>query len=285
MAIDRVGVVGFGVMGRGIAQVAALAGCDVVACDLSDELNEAGLESVRGQLAREVKKGRLREVEAAEAVARIRTALSHSALKGCPVVIEAITEDEERKAALFRELDAELPDETVLVTNTSSLSVTALAGMTRRPERVVGMHFFNPVPAMKLVEVVRALQTDDATFAFACQLAARLGKEVVTARDTVAFIVNRTLLPFLNEAIFALAEGVASAEEIDKAVKLGLNHPMGPLELCDLIGLGTLLSVMDAMHRRLGDPKYRPSPLLRQYVEAGWLGRKTGRGFHVYRAT
>jgi 3-hydroxybutyryl-CoA dehydrogenase len=282
MAIDSVGVVGFGLMGRGIVQVATLAGCEVVACDLSDERNAAGLASVRGQLEREVKKGRLAESEAAEALARIRTTLSHSELGECQVVIEAITEDEERKAALFRELDAELPERTVLVTNTSSLSVTALAGATRRPERVLGMHFFNPVPAMKLVEVVRALQTDDATHAFACELAARLGKQVANARDTVAFIVNRTLLPFLNEAIFALAEGVASAEEIDKAVKLGLNHPMGPLELCDLIGLGTLLSVMDAMHRRLADPKYRPCPLLRQYVEAGWLGRRTGRGFHVY---
>lgn len=282
MGEAKLGVVGVGLMGSGIAHVAALAGLRVVACDLDARHNARARAGLEKQLARLVERGKLASAEADAALARVEFALGPAALADCDAVIEAISEDQPAKEALFAALDAACPASTLLVTNTSSISVTALAGRTRHPERVVGMHFFNPVPQMKLVEVVRALQTDDASFERARALGAVLGKEVVCVKDSIAFLVNRTFLPFVNEAIFALAEGIGSAEDIDRSIKLGLNHPMGPLELCDLIGLDTLLQVMETMHRQFGESKYRPCPLLRKHVEAGWFGRKSGRGFYRY---
>ncbi len=283
MTISKIGVVGVGLMGSGIAQVAAQSGFTVVACDQNAEENERARIGLERQLARQVERGKLASADAEAAIARIEFRLGTEALADCDAVIEAIPEDQPAKEALFRALDAACAPSALLVTNTSSISVTALAGVTRHPERVLGMHFFNPVPQMKLVEVVRALQTDDASFDRACALGRSLGKEVVSVKDSIAFLVNRTFLPFVNEAIFALAEGIGTAEDIDRSIKLGLNHPMGPLELCDLIGLDTLLQVMETMHRQFGESKYRPCPLLRKHVEAGWYGRKSGRGFYSHR--
>ncbi len=283
MAIAKLGVVGVGLMGSGIAQVAAQAGLRVLACDLSDAHNARARAGIEKQLAKLVERGKLEAGEAKHALERIEWGVGPAALADCDAVIEAIPEDQAAKEALFAALDDACAAPALLITNTSSISVTALAGRARRAERVVGMHFFNPVPQMRLVEVVRALQTDDTSFERALALGRALGKEVVSVKDSIAFLVNRTFLPFVNEAIFALAEGVGSAEDNDRSIKLGLNHPMGPLELCDLIGLDTLLQVLETMHRQFGDSKYRPCPLLRKHVEAGWHGRKTGRGFYTYR--
>lgn len=282
MAVNKIGVIGVGQMGSGIVQVAALSGLEVLACDQTQQHNEKALAGLQKQFAKLVEKQKLSADDSAKALKRIQWATSSDAFANVDLIIEAITENVEAKKKLLGELDARCQPQTILATNTSSISITGLAAATKRPEKVIGMHFFNPVPVMKLLEVIRAVQTDDETYKTACMVGEKLGKQVVTAKDSAAFIVNRTLLPFLNEAVFTLYEGVGTAEDIDKAVKLGLNHPMGPLELCDFVGLDTLLAVLDVMYKEFGDSKYRACPLLRKYVEAGWYGRKTGRGFYKY---
>jgi 3-hydroxybutyryl-CoA dehydrogenase len=275
-------VVGAGQMGTGIAQVAAQAGIDVVLADAAPELVRRSLERLGAMLGKLVEKGKLAGAERDAVLGRIRPAATLAECARADLAIEAIVEDEGAKRSVFAELDGLLGPEAILATNTSSISVTKLAAATRRATQVVGMHFFNPVPLMQLLEVTRGLQTSDATAAAAVTLGERLGKTVVTSRDTPGFIVNRILVPLLNEACFALQEGLASAEDIDTAVRLGLNHPMGPLALADLIGLDTILAICEVLHRELGEDKYRPAPLLRQYVAAGWTGRKSGRGFFVH---
>lgn len=282
MSVQKIGVIGTGQMGSGIVQIAALAGYEVLACDRGQERNEKASAGIKKQLAKLVEKGKLTEADQKAAEARIKWTLSYSDFASSDLIIEAITENVEAKDQLFKELDAICQPKTILATNTSSISITHLAAVTKRPQQVIGMHFFNPVPVMKLLEVIRAVQTDDATYQTAVAVGEKLGKSVVTVKDSAAFIVNRTLLPFLNEAVFTLYEGIGTAEDIDKAVKLGLNHPMGPLELSDFVGLDTLLAVLDVMYKEFGDPKYRACPLLRKYVEAGWYGRKVGRGFYKY---
>lgn len=282
MAVQKIGVIGVGQMGSGIVQVAILAGYEVLACDQSPQHNEKAGATVQKQLAKLVEKGKLSEDDKNAALKRLTWTCNLADYAKVDLIIEAITEDVPAKEKLFRELDAQCGPQAILATNTSSISITRLAAVTKRPEKVIGMHFFNPVPVMKLLEVIRAVQTDDATYQEVCAVGEKLGKKVVTAKDSAAFIVNRTLLPFLNEAVFTLYEGVGSAEDIDAAVKMGLNHPMGPLELCDFVGLDTLLAVLDVMYKEFGDTKYRACPLLRKYVEAGWYGRKTGRGFYKY---
>ncbi len=282
MQVQRVLVVGAGQMGAGIAQAAAQAGLDVVLADSTPELARRGLERLGAALGKLVEKGKLAGPEREAVLARIRPAAALGDGAGADLAIEAIVEEEGAKRALLAELDRLLRPEALLASNTSSISITALASATRRPAQVVGMHFFNPVPVMQLLEIVRGLQTSDATYQAALALGERLGKTVVTARDSPGFIVNRILVPLLNEACFALDEGLATAEDIDTAVRLGLNHPMGPLTLADFVGLDTVLAIAEVLHRELGDDKYRPAPLLRQHVAAGWLGRKAGRGFHRY---
>jgi 3-hydroxybutyryl-CoA dehydrogenase len=282
MAIETLAVVGAGQMGSGIAQVAAQAGMQVVLADATPELARRSVEKLAVTLGKLVEKGKLGAPERAAALSRVRAA---SGLEDCARVdlaVEAVVEDVAVKRELFRRLDELLPREAILASNTSSISITSLAAATRRPAQVVGMHFFNPVPVMQLLEVTRGLQTSDATYRVAMDVGKRLGKVVVTSKDSPGFIVNRILIPMLNEACFALQEGLASAEDIDTAVKLGLNHPMGPLTLADFVGLDTCLAVAEVLHRELGDDKYRPAPLLRQYVAAGWTGRKSGRGFYSY---
>jgi 3-hydroxybutyryl-CoA dehydrogenase len=282
MAIQKIGVLGVGQMGSGIVQISALAGFEVLACDLGPELNEKAKDKIEKSLSKLVEKEKISAQDKGKAMASIRWSCNHADFSDCDLIIEAITEDVKAKEKLFKDLDQRCAEKTILATNTSSISVTRLAAATRRPGKVIGLHFFNPVPVMKLLEIIRAVQTDEATYETACQLGEKLGKQVVTVKDSAAFIVNRILLPFLNEAVFTLYEGIGSAEDIDKAIKLGLNHPMGPLELSDFIGLDTLLAVLDVLYQEFGDPKYRACPLLRKYVEAGWLGRKTGRGFYQY---
>ena len=282
MDVKRIGVIGAGTMGRGIAQVCAASGFDVVMSDISADAVAAGLAAIEKQLARAVEKERMSAAEKDAVLSRIETVTGIEAMAGADVCIEAATENPEVKLELFRSLEAVCREDTILASNTSSISLTKIAGACARPERVIGMHFFNPVPLMKLVELIRALQTSDATFEAAQSLAAHLGKTAVAVADSPGFVVNRMLVPMVNEAVYALAEGLASAEEIDLAMKLGLSHPIGPLALADLIGIDVCLDVMDVMYREFSDSKYRPCPLLRKMVDAGRLGRKSGRGFYEY---
>ena len=283
MAIETVGIIGAGQMGGGIAQVAATAGYKVLLYDISPDRIEKGLANVSGNLARVVAHGKLTEDARQAALGRLSAANEMSALAGADLVIEAATEDENVKRKIYAQLCPQLNPQAILATNTSSISITRLASATDRPERFMGVHFMNPVPVMKLVELVRGIATDDATFEAAREFAAKLDKTVTVSEDFPAFIVNRILLPMINEAIYTLYEGVGTVDAIDTAMKLGANHPMGPLELADFIGLDTCLSVMQVLHEGLADSKYRPCPLLVKYVEAGWLGRKTQRGFYDYR--
>ncbi len=281
--IRRLGVIGAGQMGSGIAHVAAAAGFDVVLNDLSSDRLNAGLATINGTMTRLVKKGGMTEEARAEALSRITTADTYDALGDCDLVIEAATENEAVKRKIFSTLCASLKPSTLLASNTSSISITRLASVTDRPERFIGIHFMNPVPRMQLVELIRGIQTVPATFEAAKGFIDSLGKTSTVSEDFPAFIVNRILLPMINEAVYVLHEGVGSVEAIDTAMKLGANHPMGPLQLADFIGLDTCLAVMQVLYEGLADSKYRPCPLLVKYVEAGWLGRKTQRGFYDYR--
>jgi 3-hydroxybutyryl-CoA dehydrogenase len=277
------GVIGAGQMGAGIAQVAAAAGLSVVLIDAQRDFAEKGKAGIAAQLAKQVEKGKLSRADADATVERITAASDFAALSQADFVVEAAPESQEVKEKIFIQLDAIVPPQAVLASNTSSISITALAARTKRPTQVIGMHFMNPVPAMKLVEIIRGLQTSDAAYDTTKLLAERLGKATVLAKEAPGFIVNRILIPMLNEAVFVLENGLASSEDIDAAMKLGTNQPMGPLQLADLIGLDTVLAILECLHKELGDPKYRPAPLLRRYVAAGWLGRKAGRGFYNYR--
>jgi 3-hydroxybutyryl-CoA dehydrogenase len=284
MVIERMAVVGAGQMGAGIAQVAAQAGIEVMLADATPELARRGHEKIAGALGKLVEKGKVSAGDRAALLARIRPVERLEDCARAQILIEAVVESEAAKREIFERADAILPPESLLASNTSSISITRLAAATRRPEKFVGMHFMNPPPVMQLVEIIRGLQTAEATYRTALDLAKRLGKTTVTAKDRPGFVVNRILIPLLNEACFALEEGLASAEDIDTGVRLGLNHPMGPLTLADFVGLDTLLAIAEVLHRELGDDKYRPAPILRQYVAAGWLGRKAGRGFYDYSA-
>jgi len=278
----RLGIVGAGQMGHGIAQVAAQSGFEVVLNDVHAAALERGLQAIEKQLGRMVEKGKIEKDAAATARRRITAAAELKALEACDLVIEAATEQTALKFRLFEDLSKATPRDTLLASNTSSISITAIGARTDRPDRVMGMHFMNPVPVMQLVELVRGLATSDATFSAVSEVARAMGKTVVVGRDMPGFIVNRVLMPYVNEAVFALYEGIASPEDIDTAMKLGTNVPMGPLALADFIGLDTCLAILEVLQTGLGDDKYRPCPLLRKYVEAGWLGRKTGRGFYTY---
>ena len=279
---ELIGVVGAGTMGNGIAQVAARAGYDVVLRDVSEEFLERGMKAIDRSLQRDVDKERLKEEEKRAVVGRIRPTTALSELSGAGFVIEAIFENLEAKQSVFRELDEACGAEAILASNTSSISITKLGAATRRPEQVIGMHFMNPVPVMKLVEVIRGIATSDETWARTRELTERVGKTALECNDSPGFVSNRVLMPMINEAVFALHEGVATRESIDGIMKLGMNHPMGPLTLADFIGLDVCLAILNVLHTELGDPKYRPCPLLRKYVDAGWLGRKSGRGFYEY---
>jgi 3-hydroxybutyryl-CoA dehydrogenase len=281
--LTRIGVVGAGQMGRGITHVCALAGLDVVLADVSPEVLARSLETIDANLGRQVARGRIKEDEKAAALKHIRTTTDFAAFGDRDMVIEAATEKEEVKREVYKQLVPKLKPETLIATNTSSISITRLASATDRPGKFIGMHFMNPAPAMSLIELIRGIATDEATFAATRDLAVKLGKTPVAAEDYPAFIVNRILLPMINEAVYTLYEGVGTVDAIDTAMKLGANHPMGPLELADFIGLDTALSVMQVLYEGLADSKYRPCPLLVKYVEAGWFGRKAGRGFYDYR--
>ncbi|HEX5077621.1 MAG TPA: 3-hydroxybutyryl-CoA dehydrogenase [Geminicoccaceae bacterium] len=281
--IRRIGVIGAGQMGGGIVEVTALAGYDVRLLDIDRGQLDSALERIRSHLERRVSKGGLSEEERQAALARIVAGSDYGMFADCQLVIEAATEREEVKRAILAELIRHVPADALIATNTSSISITRLAAGTDRPQRFIGMHFMNPVPAMKLVELIRGIATEEETFRAIREVTERLGKTAVTAEDFPAFIVNRILLPMINEAVYTLYEGVGNVESIDTAMRLGANHPMGPLELADFIGLDTCLAVMQVLYEGLADSKYRPCPLLVKYVEAGWLGRKTRRGFYDYR--
>ena len=280
--LRRIGVIGAGQMGAGIAHVCALAGFEVALTDVSEAALQRGRETIDRNLSRQVARDKIREADKAAALSRIRTGLDYALFGDCDMVIEAATEREEIKREIFKKLIPTLKPKALIATNTSSISITRLASSTDRPGKFIGMHFMNPVPVMSLVELIRGIATDEETFALTRDLALKLGKTPVAAEDFPAFIVNRILLPMINEAVYTLYEGVGSVEAIDTAMKLGANHPMGPLELADFIGLDTCLAIMQVLYEGLADSKYRPCPLLVKYVEAGWLGRKTSRGFYDY---
>ncbi len=281
--IKKVGVIGSGQMGSGIAHVAAVAGFDVVLNDVSSDRLKSGMATINGNLSRQVAKKALSEDDKTKALARIKLSETLDGVADCDLVIETAVEKEEVKRKVFHDLCAILKPEALIASNTSSISITRLAATTDRPERFIGIHFMNPVPRMELVELIRGIATDDSTFESAKEFVGKLGKQIAVSEDFPAFIVNRILLPMINEAIYTLYEGVGNVEAIDAAMKLGAHHPMGPLELADFIGLDTCLSIMQVLHEGLADSKYRPCPLLVKYVEAGWLGRKTQRGFYDYR--
>jgi 3-hydroxybutyryl-CoA dehydrogenase len=286
MEIKTVGIVGAGQMGNGIAQVAAASGFTVVMQDISTAALDKGMATIRGSLDRLIKKGVVTEAQKNEIVGRIQTSTDIQAFKVCDIVIEAATENVDLKLKIFKQVDEVLPAHALLVSNTSSISITKMAAVTRRPEKVAGMHFMNPVPLMKLVEGIRGLQTSNETFAAIRQMSEKMGKVFVeSAKDMPGFLVNRILMPMVNEAMFVLYEGIGTVEAIDEAMKLGTNQPMGPLTLADFVGLDTCLAILNVLYDGLGDPKYRPCPLLIKYVEAGWLGRKSGRGFYNYQET
>jgi 3-hydroxybutyryl-CoA dehydrogenase len=282
MSIQTVGIIGAGTMGNGIAQACAVSGVNVVMVDISDAAVAKGLATVSGSLDRLIKKEKITEADKAAALSRIKTSTSYDDLKGAQLVIEAATENYDLKVKIVKQLDGMLAPEAIIASNTSSISITKLAAVTTRADRFIGMHFFNPVPMMALVEIIRGLQTSDATHAAVHDLSTRLGKSPITVKNAPGFVVNRILVPMINEAFFVLAEGVASAEDIDAGMKLGCNQPIGPLALADMIGLDVCLAVMDVYLQEFGDSKYRACPLLKEMVAAGHLGRKTGKGVYTY---
>ncbi len=282
MEIKTLGVIGAGQMGNGIAQVAAMSGLQVIMSDIKEEFVQDGLQNIAKHLSRDVEKGKISGEEKDATLGRIKTTVDSAHVSGCDFVVEAATENEEIKFKIFRDLDEICRPEVILATNTSSIPIGRIAAQTKRPEKIIGMHFMNPVPLMQLVEVIPSLTTSEKTFKTTWNLTVKFGKIPVKSSDYPAFIANRILMPMINEAIFCLYHGVGARDDIDTVMKLGMNHPMGPLALADLIGLDTCLAIMETLYNGFSDSKYRPCPLLRQYVEAGWLGRKTRRGFYEY---